>query len=45
MLAAADPQAYNTGIQWREPVINWVLAQNSGPDQPIDPAIAALSGN
>lgn len=42
LLAEIDPQAYNTAIDWRQPVIDWVLAQASSPDQPVDAAITAL---
>jgi 2',3'-cyclic-nucleotide 2'-phosphodiesterase (5'-nucleotidase family) len=42
MLAEADPEAYQTGIDWRQPVIDWILAQLSSPDAPLDGAIAAL---
>lgn len=42
MLAEFDPNAYNTGINWRQPVIDWVRAQNSSPQRPLDEAIAAL---
>jgi 2',3'-cyclic-nucleotide 2'-phosphodiesterase (5'-nucleotidase family) len=43
MLVKADPYAYNTGIQWRQPLIDWIKAQNSSPDHPLDPAIAVLA--
>ena len=42
MLALYDPDAYNTSIDWRQPVIDWVLQQKSSPDHPLDEAIAAL---
>ena len=42
MLAEADPEAYQTGIDWRQPVIDWVLAQESSPASPLDAAILAL---
>jgi len=37
-----DPNAYNTGIDWRQPLIDWILDQDSGPDQPLDEAIERL---
>ena len=43
MLAEADPDAYQTGIDWRQPVIDWILAQESSPEVPLDEAIAALA--
>jgi 5'-nucleotidase len=34
-----DPDAYNTAIQWRQPVIDWTMAQNTSAANPIDPLI------
>jgi len=42
LLAQADPNAYNTSIDWRQPVIDWIIAQNSTPERPLDEAIAKL---
>jgi 2',3'-cyclic-nucleotide 2'-phosphodiesterase (5'-nucleotidase family) len=42
MLAEYDPEAYQTGIDWRQPVIDWILAQETSPETPLDAAIAAL---
>lgn len=42
MLAEYDPQGYNTGIDWRQPVVDWILAQDSSAQVPLDKAIAAL---
>lgn len=42
ILALADPEAYDTAIDWRQPVIDWIMAQESSPEAPLDPAIAAL---
>jgi 2',3'-cyclic-nucleotide 2'-phosphodiesterase (5'-nucleotidase family) len=44
LLAKYDPQAYNTGIDWRQPVINWIVAQKSSPERPLDELIARLGG-
>jgi 2',3'-cyclic-nucleotide 2'-phosphodiesterase (5'-nucleotidase family) len=41
-LAVFDPEAYNTAIDWRQPVIDWILAQESTPDNPIDAAVLSL---
>ena len=41
-LAEYDPNGYDTGIDWRQPVIDWIIAQNSTPEQPLDEAIRAL---
>lgn len=42
MLARYDPDAYDTAIDWRQPVIDWIVAQESSIDQPLDEAIDAL---
>lgn len=42
MLASFDPDAYNTGIDWRQPVIDWISDQKSSPESPLDPALHAL---
>lgn len=44
MLAAYDPEAYNTGIDWRQPLVDWVLAQESDEGAPLDSAVAELVG-
>jgi 5'-nucleotidase/UDP-sugar diphosphatase len=31
-----DPDAYNTAIDWRQPVIDWIIALNTSPDKPLD---------
>ncbi len=41
-LAEFDPEAYNTAIDWRQPVIDWVTAQGSSEINPIDEIVAAL---
>jgi len=38
-LAEYDPNAYNTSTDWRQPVVDWIIAQNSTPEQPLDEAI------
>jgi hypothetical protein len=42
LFAQADPDGYNSGIDWRQPVIDWIKAQNSSIDNPLDPAILIL---
>ncbi|WP_420641704.1 bifunctional metallophosphatase/5'-nucleotidase [Candidatus Leptofilum sp.] len=42
LLATYDPDGYNTAINWRQPVIDWIMAQASSPEAPIDAAFAAL---
>jgi 5'-nucleotidase/UDP-sugar diphosphatase len=43
LLAKYDPNGYNTAINWRQPVIDWIRAQKSTPAEPLDEAIKALS--
>jgi len=31
-----DSDAYDTGIHWREPVIEWILAQETSPEHPLE---------
>jgi 5'-nucleotidase / UDP-sugar diphosphatase len=45
MLAEYDPNGYNTAINWRQPVIDWIRAQKSTPAEPLDAAIKALDQN
>lgn len=45
MLAEYDPQAYNTAIDWRQPLIDWLLAQNSNSTRPVDSALQQLGQN
>jgi 2',3'-cyclic-nucleotide 2'-phosphodiesterase (5'-nucleotidase family) len=35
MLAEYDPDAYNTAISWRQPVIDWILSKGSDSNNPI----------
>lgn len=35
-LAAADPDAYNTAIDWRQPVLDWIEAQGSSAENPLN---------
>ena len=42
ILAESDPDAYDTSIDWRQPVIDWILEQESSRDEPIDALIEAL---
>ncbi len=34
-----DPDAYETGIDWRQPVIDWIVDQKSNRDNPLENAI------
>jgi 2',3'-cyclic-nucleotide 2'-phosphodiesterase (5'-nucleotidase family) len=43
LLAKSDPNGYNTAINWRQPVIDWIRLQDSTPAQPLDAAIQDLS--
>ena len=31
-----DPEAYNTAIDWRQPIIDWISALNTSPENPLD---------
>ena len=31
-----DPAGDDTGIQWREPVIEWIIAQETSPERPLE---------
>jgi len=42
LLAEFDPEAYDTAISWRQPVIDWILAQESSPEMPLDELISDL---
>ena len=42
MLAQFDPDGYNTAIDWRQPIIDWVMAQDSTSARPIDEAVVEL---
>ena len=41
-LAGSDPEGYNTAIDWRQPVIDWLVAWQSTAANPIDDAIKEL---
>jgi len=36
LFSAHDPAGYDTGIQWREPVIEWIIAQETSPERPLE---------
>jgi 2',3'-cyclic-nucleotide 2'-phosphodiesterase (5'-nucleotidase family) len=38
-LQQQDPRGYDTAIHWRQPVIDWLIAQNSSASAPIDSKI------
>lgn len=31
-----DPDAYDTAIDWRQPVIDWIVSRNTSPENPLD---------
>ncbi len=31
-----DPGAYNTSIDWRQPVIDWIISLDTSPENPLD---------
>ncbi len=45
LLAQFDPDAYNTAIDWRQPVIDWILSQESSQGSPVDTAIKQLAAH
>ena len=42
MLAQFDPNAYDTAIDWRQPVIDWTIDQSTSADYPLETAIDSL---
>ena len=36
MLQTYDPDAYDTTIDWRQPVIDWIIALDTSPENPLD---------
>lgn len=39
VLAVYDPNAYNTSVDWRQPVIDWLLAQELSAERPLEAVI------
>jgi 2',3'-cyclic-nucleotide 2'-phosphodiesterase (5'-nucleotidase family) len=37
-----DPDAYNTGIDWRQPVMDWIISLKTSPDDPLDAHLDAI---
>ena len=37
--AEYDPDAYETGIDWRQPVIDWIIMQKSNTNSPLENSI------
>jgi hypothetical protein len=42
MLWEYDPNAYDTQIDWRDPLIEWIRAQRSSPEDPLDEKIKTI---
>ena len=42
ILAESDPNAYNTAIDWRQPVIDWIINHESTETNSIDDVLAGL---
>jgi hypothetical protein len=40
-----DPDGYDTTVPYRQPLIDWIIAQGSSAETPIDPAINELIDN
>lgn len=34
--ASFDPEPYVTGVNWRQPVIDWIRSLNTSPENPLD---------
>lgn len=43
LLSVYDPDGYNTAINWRQPIIDWIMAQDSSLETPIDTAFVELT--
>lgn len=41
-IAAADPDGYNTAVDWRQPLIDWAQSIDSSPEMPLDDQIEDL---
>ena len=39
-----DPEPYETSIHWRQPVIDWIRAQHSSAESPLEAALTRRSG-
>lgn len=42
LLAEFDPNGYNTAVDWRQPVIDWIEAQHTSAENPLEPILAEL---
>lgn len=42
-IADFDPNGYNTAIDWRQPVIDWIEEQDSSSDNPLNSAIESIA--
>ena len=42
LFAEYDPFGYDTSLNWRQPVIDWITAQGSNPANPLDGALEDL---
>jgi hypothetical protein len=42
MLAEFDPNAYDTNIDWRDPLIDWIKDQRSSRQNPLDEKVASI---
>jgi 2',3'-cyclic-nucleotide 2'-phosphodiesterase (5'-nucleotidase family) len=36
LFATHDPHGYDTGVHWREPVIEWIATQRTSPQRPLE---------
>ncbi|GAB4572320.1 MAG: bifunctional UDP-sugar hydrolase/5'-nucleotidase [Anaerolineae bacterium] len=45
LFGTQDPEGYDTGIQWRQPVIDWLRAHPTTPDQPLEAVLDTTRRN
>ncbi len=41
LFSVHNPDGYDTGIQWRDPVIEWIIAQETSPERPLETLLDA----
>lgn len=41
LFSVHNPHGYDTGIHWRDPVIEWIIAQQTSPERPLETLVDA----
>jgi 2',3'-cyclic-nucleotide 2'-phosphodiesterase (5'-nucleotidase family) len=41
LFSVHNPDGYDTGIPWRDPVIEWIIAQETSPERPLETLLDA----